>query len=88
VLGSNLREGLPETGVGGAKMRRIILLLTVALVMGAMMVAMALPAAALEPSAGLGQSSCVGHEASTLAIASGVEFGEFASGLAGPMAGQ
>ena len=70
-------------------MRRILLLVTVALVMATMMVvAKTLPAVAWEPSAGPGQSSCVGHNASTLAREPGFDFGEFASSLAGPGAGQ
>ena len=63
-----------------ALMRRTILLGTVSLVVAAMM-ALAGPAVALEPSAGPGQSSCVGHAASEL---SGPGFGQFVSSQAGP----
>lgn len=65
-------------------MRRIILLITVVSVMAAMMAISTLPAVALEPSSGPGQSSCIGHSASETATEFGVGFGGFISGLAGP----
>ena len=65
-------------------MRRIVSMVTVALVMAAVM-ALAGPAVALEPGAGPGQSSCMGHAASEL---SGPGFGQLASSLAGLGFGQ
>ena len=62
-------------------MRRLLTVMTVAAIM-------AVPAVALEPSAGPGQSSCAGHGTSTLARATGFDLGEFASSGAGPGAGQ
>ena len=69
-------------------MRRTVLLFTLAVVMATMM-ALAGPAVALEPSAGPGQSSCMGHAASELTgELGGRTFGKLVSGLAGPGFGQ
>jgi len=61
-------------------MKRTMRLFMLAVLTAAMM-ALAAPAVALEPSAGPGQSSCVGHAASEL---SGPGFGQFVSSQAGP----